>query len=342
MALVVVLAALALLVGGPILIAWILLHGSKKPRKDASKAAREPLYVAFIHPDLGMGGAEKLVVETALLIQRKGHKVRIYTSHHDRARCFEATRDGTLEVVVAGDWFPREIAGRFQLPCAILRFIVTSAALLWDHKKTPFDVIFVDQISATIPMLRWSKAKVLFYCHFPDQLLTPRTGLLKALYRLPLDILEEVTTAFADRILVNSKFTANVFAQTFRHIRQTPTVLYPCVDPSQYAFADQTPRSPPRSPSKRRAAAAAKAPEAKKDTVLLSLNRFERKKNIALAIDALKLVVEKLGTGTDSDDALEHPEDGLVLYIAGGYDTRVKENVDHLTVRNFPAPVYRQ
>jgi alpha-1,3/alpha-1,6-mannosyltransferase len=67
---------------------------------------------------------------------------------------------GTLEVVVAGDWFPREIGGRFQLPCAILRFIVTSAALLWDHKKTPFDVIFVDQISATIPMLRWSKAKV--------------------------------------------------------------------------------------------------------------------------------------------------------------------------------------
>jgi glycosyltransferase involved in cell wall biosynthesis len=114
------------------------------------------------------------------------------------------------------------------------------------------------------------------------------------------------------------------------------TVLYLCVDLSQYVFVDQTPRSPPRSPSKRRAASTVKpAADAKKDTVLLSLNRFERKKNIALAIDALKLVVEKLGPGTDSDDALEHPEDGLMLYIAGGYDTRVKENVDHLTVRRY-------
>jgi hypothetical protein len=40
MVLAVVLAALALLVGGPILIGWILLHGKKRPHRNLSKTAR--------------------------------------------------------------------------------------------------------------------------------------------------------------------------------------------------------------------------------------------------------------------------------------------------------------
>ena len=49
--------------------------------------------------------------------------------------------------------------------------------------------------------------KIVFYCHFPDQLLTERSTTLKALYRVPIDWLEEKTTAMADKILVNSHFT---------------------------------------------------------------------------------------------------------------------------------------
>lgn len=36
-------------------------------------------------------------------------------------------------------------------------------------------------------------------------------SLLKRLYRAPLDLLEELTTGAADRILVNSNFTRRVF-----------------------------------------------------------------------------------------------------------------------------------
>ena len=40
------------------------------------------------------GGAERLVVDAALGLQKLGHRVDIYTSHHDPAQCFEETRDG--------------------------------------------------------------------------------------------------------------------------------------------------------------------------------------------------------------------------------------------------------
>lgn len=34
--------------------------------------------VTFLHPDLGIGGAERLIVDAALALQRKGHQIR----HH--------------------------------------------------------------------------------------------------------------------------------------------------------------------------------------------------------------------------------------------------------------------
>lgn len=59
-------------------------------------------------------------------------------------------------------------------------------------------------MSACIPMLRLSRQrkKVLFYCHFPDQLLTQRKSTLKRLYRAPIDWVEERTTGMADMVSV--------------------------------------------------------------------------------------------------------------------------------------------
>lgn len=53
-----------------------------------------PLRIGFIHPDLGIGGAERLVVDAAVSLQQRGHEVILFTSRHDPARCFEETRDG--------------------------------------------------------------------------------------------------------------------------------------------------------------------------------------------------------------------------------------------------------
>jgi alpha-1,3/alpha-1,6-mannosyltransferase len=37
-------------------------------------------------------------------------------------------------------------------------------------------------------------AQVLFYCHFPDMLLATRSSRLRAVYRAPIDALEQRTT----------------------------------------------------------------------------------------------------------------------------------------------------
>ena len=34
---------------------------------------QKPLKIAFIHPDMGIGGAEQLVINLALALQFKGH-----------------------------------------------------------------------------------------------------------------------------------------------------------------------------------------------------------------------------------------------------------------------------
>jgi hypothetical protein len=59
------------------------------------------LKIAFVHPDLGIGGAENLVVNAAVALQKKGHAITMYTAHHDRSHCFpETTGDGTYCVTV--------------------------------------------------------------------------------------------------------------------------------------------------------------------------------------------------------------------------------------------------
>lgn len=88
------------------------------------------------------------------------------------------------------------------------------------------------QVAAVVPLLKLllPGMRVLFYCHFPDLLLSQRGSFIKSLYRMPLDYLEEVATGSADLILVNSNFTAGVFGQTFKRLAAQgvqPAVLYP-------------------------------------------------------------------------------------------------------------------
>ena len=77
-------------------------------------------------------------------------------------------------------------------------------------------------------------SKILFYCHFPDQLLVQRGSILKKLYRVPFDAFEEATTAAAHRIVVNSAFTRGVFCRTFKVLAGwmgvNPDVLHPCIE----------------------------------------------------------------------------------------------------------------
>ncbi|GMP53143.1 hypothetical protein CsSME_00018699 [Camellia sinensis var. sinensis] len=262
------------------------------------KRATSNLNFAIIHPDLRIGnlsiyiygGAERLIVDAAMELASHGHNIHIFTSHHDRTRCFEETLAGTFPVTVYGAFLPRHIFYHLHAVCAYLRCIfVALCVFMWPS----FDVILANQVSVVIPLMKLKKStKVVFYCHFPDLLLAQHTTILRRIYRKPIDFIEEVTTGMADLILVNSKFTASAFTNTFKQLDARgikPAVLYPAVN--FFCLSLQICR-----------------------LNFLSINRFERKKNIDLAISAF---------------ATLHTLEGDLLQGCG-FDKRLRENVEYL------------
>lgn len=270
--------------------------------------------IVFLHPDLGIGGAERLVVDAALALKQRGYNVNFVTTHHDTSHCFTETRDGTLPVTTVGDWIPRNLFGRFYALFMYLRMIYAAVYLVLFSELKP-DLVFCDIVSACIPVLRLFKKQTLFYCHFPDQLLSHHEGFFKTLYRAPLDWFEEKSTSCADRILVNSEFTKKVFKDTFKSLKQVPDVLYPSTNTD---FFDKTQAQNSIDDILDR-------PLPQKCFLFLSINRYERKKNVSLAIHALSTLKTLL---------TEEDWDKVRLIIAGGYDNRVAENIyyyDELT-----------
>ncbi|KAI4332738.1 hypothetical protein L6164_017622 [Bauhinia variegata] len=267
------------------------------------KGGSSKLNIAIIHPDLGIGGAERLIVDAAVELASHGHNVHIFTAHHDKNRCFEETKAGIFPVTVYGSFLPRHIFYHLHALFAYLRclFVAFCVLFMWPS----FDVILADQVSVVIPILKLKRStKVVFYCHFPDLLLAEHSTFLRRVYRKPIDYIEEKTTGMADLILVNSKFTASTFAKTFKRLDaqgNRPAVLYPAVNVEQF-----------------------KEPHSLKFN-FLSVNRFERKKNIELAISAFAMLCSLEG------DVLHgHDISNVSLTVVGGFDKRLKENVEYL------------
>jgi len=143
-------------------------------------------------------------------------------------------------------------------------------------------------LSAGIPLLRflYDDARILFYCHFPDKLLArPGTGLflyIKMAYRVIFDLLESWSMGGSDGIVVNSRFTGRTVKDVFPTMMARPLkVVYPCVDTSSIK-KDLSERKS-LWPNKR---------------ILLSINRFERKKDVALAIKAYAALDPQYRSGT--------------------------------------------
>ncbi|KAF7118839.1 hypothetical protein CNMCM5793_008471 [Aspergillus hiratsukae] len=282
-------------------------------------ARLKPSNVKIIHPDLGIGGAERLIIDVALALQSRGHKVTIYTSHRDKSHCFEEARDGTLDVRVRGNsLFPAHVAGRLHVLMAVLRQLHLTVSVLGElgkEKGEGDDIFIVDQVPACVPFLktlgpravrRSRSQRILFYCHFPDQLLARRNEggevlrLAKNLYRYPFDWFEGWAMGASDKVVANSKFTRGVVSEVFGEEKLGDVrVVYPCVDTNAGASvgADEGPLWGGKK-------------------ILLSVNRFERKKDLGLAIRAYHGLGEEKRRGTR-------------LVIAGGYDNRVQENVQY-------------
>ncbi|KAG6898763.1 hypothetical protein C0993_004467 [Termitomyces sp. T159_Od127] len=185
--------------------------------------------------------------------------------------------------------------GKFHILFAHARQLHLIAHLLLSPSAPKFDVYFVDQLSTCIPFLRHlGNTPVVFYCHFPDKLLSngafvegeeskKEISLLKRIYRFPMDWLEEMTTRQADIILANSKFTARVTKSYFKTITQSLRVVHPGINVSAYESAVDP-------DDLDNVAVFSVKP------TLLSLNRFEQKKNAALAVRAFASLKSKSAT----------------------------------------------
>jgi alpha-1,3/alpha-1,6-mannosyltransferase len=154
-----------------------------------------------------------------------------------------------------------------------------------------------------------------------------------------------MTTGAADRILVNSQYTKAVFALTFRRLNSRgiiPSVLYPAVHiPSDaditkatkavldYRHGKAVVKLPLDSQQEQQHLILAFMTDA---LTFLSINRYERKKNISLAIQALAKLQKSRGSPSGVVGSTTTPSNykaAVRLVVAGGYDGRVKENVEH-------------
>ena len=236
--------------------------------------------IVFIHLDLGIGGAESLVINLAKATLQDGHdnadgsssssknnkkSISIYTTHCSPTHCYDEVKppDGPLSsyVHVYGSWIPRNlyVLGGTAL-CSAIRMLYLTYKALKDNPQA--NVFVIDVLPTGVPYLVEYcnvNAGVLFYCHFPDKLLTRDTvngeetdtntaenssttnilKQLKQIYRWVMDTIEEWSMSYSDLIVVNSKFTRGevekVFPSLFLPQQQRDEkvkVLYPSIESS--------------------------------------------------------------------------------------------------------------
>jgi len=375
--------------------------------------------IIFIHLDLGIGGAEQLILNLALASKNGSNRnnssmnttsnnengtldddVWIYTSHCDPSHCFDEVRKphGSLcdNVTVYGAFIPPNIFGRGTAFFSTLRMMYITWKAIQDCKRHNKNhckqtVFVLDVLPSSIPLIRryLPQSAILFYCHFPDKLLTRDTvngtipsssveytnttaasyGLLfsqcmpkgifsslRYLYRWLFDRVEEYTMRYADLILVNSNFTKNEVGKVF------PSLMQPIIVPSAEISSSSSSSSqeqrielgskikvlyPAIDLNKFISPITTDVKQGQKDLKLygpiVSLNRFERKKNIQMLIEAYAKLLQRIHSSTsryiteeEEEEEELHPQRNRfvtyppVLVIAGGYDPRNTENREYL------------
>jgi alpha-1,3/alpha-1,6-mannosyltransferase len=301
------------------------------PKQSAAAQTARPLHVVFLHLDLGIGGAEQLVLQLATASQDLGHRVDLVTTRCDPHHCFAAVKPGTGNLHHAlhvwGRWIPATILlGYGQAVCSTIRLLYLAYRVA--RKKSP-DIIVLDVLPTPLPLLMTSTdASLLFYCHFPDKLLTrsnkptttggdqlhePVISKLKQFYRSVMDGLEEWSIQSADVCAVNSKFTRATVLNTFPSLGKTNglPVLYPALDTTSLDSMLQVDAGHQDDEN-----------DAPKGPVFVSLNRYERKKNLGLLLEAAAWLRQNR-----SDLTSKFPE--IQIVVAGGYDVQCVENVEY-------------
>lgn len=329
----------------PVLIFITIIWWSRKRYNNNDNNKSKKLTITFIHPDLGIGGAERLILDAMIACESAGHKPRIVTNFFDPKRCFPDANK--MEVIVAGSSFvPRHIAGKGHVLFASVRMFLAS---IWaSFSLTDTDVFVVDQVSlAMVPLRILTPKNVLFYCHFPDQLCDPTRmmgnpnqivsrSFVRTVYRAIFDSVEAATMHFATRIVCNSNFTLGVTLETFPSLKNAKSLMLNNNNNSNKK-KDNTNNSSSKNTDENDQVlyppvaldALLNEPidtneELKKladNFTIVSINRYERKKNLPLAVEAFA----EFKKNSKLIDAKYPPK----LVLAGGYDERLPENREH-------------
>jgi alpha-1,3/alpha-1,6-mannosyltransferase len=120
----------------------------------------------------------------------------------------------------------------------------------------------------------------------------------------------------ADCVLVNSEFTALTFGTTFKQLHGrglNPTVLYPAVD--IYQFHSHAQQISPNIEVMSTIGLPSNG------CIFLSINRFERKKNIGLAISAFASLLRKQ---ENVSKGMSIPGQDVRLVIAGELSQQIR------------------
>merc|ERR1719232_845204 len=117
-------------------------------------------HLVFLHLDLGIGGAEQLILNLALASYDEKNNVTILTTHCDPGHCFDLVKkpDGKLsdKVHVYGSFLPSSIfgTGYGKAMCSTIRMLYLAIiAVIWYGKGV--DIFVLDVLPTPIPFLKW-------------------------------------------------------------------------------------------------------------------------------------------------------------------------------------------
>ncbi|MFH4973896.1 hypothetical protein AB6A40_000605 [Gnathostoma spinigerum] len=221
------------------------------------------MLVVILHPEQWNGGSDRCTIAMIRHFVEQKHRVVWFTTMIDKywnQKYFTDVeiRDANLPLH-PGDWFTQNVALGWSLIFSGLE---------------P-DLVVVDHSASCVPMIKWRfpKTKVLFYCHFPQQLVTPSRFFLYRWYAYGVSLIEGILFSYADCIMLNSYFTESKFKQVMPEIDESKLmVVYPPCDVDAIRVGD-----PPTSRLQR--------PQNER-YIFLSMNRFWPEKRLDIIVRA--------------------------------------------------------
>ncbi|VDK62727.1 unnamed protein product [Onchocerca ochengi] len=226
------------------------------------------MLVVILHPEQWNGGSDRCTLGMIKHFVELGHRVIWYTTMIDCCWSSESfdhveIRDVNLPLH-PGDWWTQNVVLAWQL---IFSDLIP-------------DLIIIDHSASCLPMLKWRfpKVKILFYCHFPQQLVTPTRFFLYRWYSRIIGLIEGLLFQKADLIMVNSHFTECQFLRVMPEVNPSRLmVVYPPCNVDAIKTGDN--------PVSRK-----KCQYNNKRYTFLSMNRFWPEKKLDIIVKAAALL----------------------------------------------------